>query len=197
MATVVNFQGKNYIEPGSYAATVYNPTSVANAGTFGNVMIIDTGLSINGSYEFAGGSGVHGELNQNLRSVYEFQNYEDFLSFMGGGLVSDIAKKIFTPVEGVIGAPKLYYVRAATTKSAVITLTLPVGNALILKCKNEGIVGNGVKIGEVLKVGYSAKIVAGETTDTFKLQIYRGSFAGVDKDGEPFGVYSIDKPFLF
>lgn len=193
MATVVNFQGKNYIEPGSYAATVYNPTSVANAGTFGNVMIIDTGLSINGSYEFAGGSGVHGELNQNLRSVYEFQNYEDFLSFMGGGLVSDIAKKIFTPVEGVIGAPKLYYVRAATTKSAVITLTMSQGNALILKCKNEGIVGNGVKIGEVLKVGYSAKIVAGETTDTFKLQIYRGSFAGVDKDGEPFGVYSIDK----
>ena len=55
MATVVNFHGKNYIEPGSYAATVYNPTSVVNVAEFGNVMIIDTGLSMNGSYEFAGG----------------------------------------------------------------------------------------------------------------------------------------------
>ena len=28
MSTVVNFQGKKCIEPGSYAAVVYNPTSV-------------------------------------------------------------------------------------------------------------------------------------------------------------------------
>ena len=45
MSTVVNFHGKNYIEPGSYAATVYNPTSVVNVAEFGNVMIIDTGLN--------------------------------------------------------------------------------------------------------------------------------------------------------
>ena len=101
MSTVVNFHGKNYIEPGSYAATVYNPTSVVNVAEFGNVMIIDTGLSlatVNGTNsEFAGGSGVKGELAQGLKSVYEFTNYEDFLSFMGGGLVGDIANKIFTP----------------------------------------------------------------------------------------------------
>lgn len=45
MATVVNFHGKNYIEPGSYAVSVYNPTSVVNVSEFGNVMIIDTGLA--------------------------------------------------------------------------------------------------------------------------------------------------------
>ena len=193
MATVVNFQGKNYIEPGSYAATVYNPTSVANVGDFGNVMIIDTGLSMNGTYEFAGGSGVQGELNQGLKSVYEFQNYEDFLAFMGGGLVGDIAEKIFTPIAGAAGAPKLFYVRAATTLAATIDLTLSEGNVLSLKCKNEGVVGNGVEVESVLKVGYAAKIVAGDAVDTFKLQIFRGSFSGVDKDGEPFGVYPIDK----
>ena len=82
MATVVNFHGKNYIEPGSYAVSVYNPTSVVNVSEFGNVMIIDTGLAKNGDYEFAGGSGIHGELNKGLKSVYEFDNYEDFLSFM-------------------------------------------------------------------------------------------------------------------
>lgn len=191
MATVVNFHGKNYIEPGSYAATVYNPTSVVNVAEFGNVMIIDTGLSKNGTYEFAGGSGVHGELAQGLKSVYEFTNYEDFLSFMGGGLVGDIANKIFTPIDGAAGAPKLYYVRAATTKCATITLTISASNALVLKCKNEGIVGNGVKVEEVLKVGYGAQIVNGDTPDTFKIQVYRGSFMGVDEAGEPFGAKSL------
>lgn len=191
MATVVNFHGKNYIEPGSYAATVYNPTSVVNVAEFGNVMIIDTGLSMNGSYEFAGGSGVHGELSQGLKSVYEFENYEDFLSFMGGGLVGDIAEKIFTPLTGAAGAPKLFYVRAATTKCANLTVTISEGNTLVLKCKNEGIVGNGVKVEEVLKVGYGAQIVAGDEADTFKLQVYRGSFMGVDDAGEAYGAYSL------
>lgn len=187
MATVVNFHGKNYIEPGSYAVSVYNPTSVVNVSEFGNVMIIDTGLSINGDYEFAGGSGIHGELNKGLKSVYEFNSYEDFLAFMGGGIVGDIAQKIFTPMDGVIGAPKLYYCRAATTKCAVITLTIGSGS-LKLKCKNEGIAGNGVLQDGQLKVGYAAKIIAGtEDTTKFKCQIFRGSFMGVDKDGEPYG----------
>lgn len=190
MATVVNFHGKNYIEPGSYAATVYNPTSVVNVAEFGNVMIIDTGLAMNGAYEYAGGSGVQGELSQGLKSVYEFTNYEDFLAFMGGGLVGDIANKIFTPLDGSAGAPKLYYVRAAKTTCATLTATISGSNTLVLKCKNEGIVGNGVKVDDVLKVGYGAQIVAGETADTFKLQVYRGSFMGVDDAGEAFGAKS-------
>lgn len=192
MATVVNFHGKNYIEPGSYAVSVYNPTSVVNVSEFGNVMIIDTGLAKNGDYEFAGGSGIHGELNKGLKSVYEFDNYEDFLSFMGGGLVGDIAQKIFTPRDGVAGAPKLFYCRAATTKCANITLTFSSGNSLILKCKNEGEVGNGVINGGVLKVGYAARVITGsDDSSKFKCQVYRGSFMGVDKDGEPYGSASL------
>lgn len=192
MATVVNFHGKNYIEPGSYAVSVYNPTSVVNVSEFGNVMIIDTGLAKNGDYEFAGGSGIHGELNKGLKSVYEFDNYEDFLSFMGGGLVGDIAEKIFTPRDGVAGAPKLFYCRAATTKCANITLTFGSGNSLVLKCKNEGEVGNGVIESGVLKVGYAARVITGsDDPSKFKCQVYRGSFMGVDKDGEPYGSASL------
>ena len=146
MATVVNFHGKNYYEPGAYAATVYNPTSVTNVAEFGNVLIIDTGLSKNGNFEFSGGSGVNGELSKGLKSVYEFTAYEDFLNFIGGGMIGDVAEKIFTPAAGVNGAPKVYYARAATTRSAKITLTF--GDAtLVLKCKNEGVCGNGVKTG--------------------------------------------------
>ena len=194
MATVVNFHGKNYIEPGSYAVSVYNPTSVVNVSEFGNVMIIDTGLAKNGDYEFAGGSGIHGELNKGLKSVYEFDNYEDFLSFMGGGLVGDIAEKIFTPRDDVAGAPKLFYCRAATTKCANITLTFGSGNSLVLKCKNEGEVGNGVIEGGVLKVGYAARVITGsDDPSKFKCQVYRGSFMGVDDDGEPYGSASISK----
>lgn len=195
MSTVVNFFGRNCIEPGSYAATIYNPTSVVNVAEFGNVMIIDDGLSlatINGvSSEFAGGSGVKGELASGIKSVYEFENYQDFLSFMGGGLIADIAKKIFTPYDGQVGAPKLYYVRAATTVAATITLTLSTGNSLVFKCKNEGLCGNGIAVDGVLKKGYAAKIIEGETENTFRVQVLRGSFAGEDSYGEPFGAYTL------
>lgn len=187
MATVVNFHGKNYIEPGAYAVSVYNPTSVTNVSEFGNVMIIDTGLAKSDAYEFAGGSGIHGELNKGLKSVYEFTTYEDFLSFMGGGLVGNIAEKIFTPMDGVLGAPKLYYCRAATTTCALITLVAG-ASAIEFKCKNEGIVGNGIINGGQLKVGYAARIVSGtDDASKFKCQIFKGSFMGVDDAGEPFG----------
>lgn len=192
MATVVNFHGKNYIEPGAYAVSVYNPTSVVNVSEFGNVMIIDTGLAKSGTYEFAGGSGIHGELNKGLKSVYEFDNYEDFLSFMGGGLVGDIAQKLFIPMDGAAGAPKVYYCRAATTTCANITLKLGLDSSIVLKCKNEGISGNGVIDGGQLKVGYAAAIVKGtDDASLFKMKVYRGSFMGVDDAGEPYGSRSL------
>lgn len=199
MATVVNFHGKKYIEPGAYAVSVYNPTSVVNVSQFGNVMIIDTGLSQTNAdyaspgggqncYEFSGGSGVNGELSQGLKSVYEFENYEDFLSFIGGGQIGDIAQKIFEPRSGVLGAPKLYYVRAAATTAAKMVLTLKTGVTLTLVCKNEGYTGNAVVSDSTLKLGYAAKVVAGtEDVSKFKLQIYQGSFMGVDAAGEPYG----------
>lgn len=191
MSTVSNFYGRACIEPGSYAATVYNPTSVVNVANFGNVMIIDTGLSKNNEYEFAGGAGINGELSKGLKSVYEFSDYESFAAFMGGGKVCDIAQKLFTPVGQSKGTPKLYYTRAATTKCANISLELSAGITLNLKCKNEGIAGNGALVGGVLKVGYAAKIIAG-INGGFALQVSRGSFQGVDEAGESYGAKSVE-----
>lgn len=198
MATVVNFHGKKCIEPGSYAAIVYNPTSVVNVSEFGNVMIIDTGLSLatvnSTNSEYAGGSGINGTLNKGLKSVYSFETYEDFVQFMGGGLVADIAKKIFTPRDGAAGAPKLFYTRAAATTPARITLEISTGNTLELTCKNEGLCGNGIVDGNgVLKKGYAAKLVAGSATGTYALQILMGTFMGNDEYGEPFGSYTFEE----
>lgn len=187
MSQVVNFFGKNYIEPGVYSVNTYNPVSVANVANFGNAMIIDTGLSVDGSYEFAGGSGVNGELNKGIKSVYEFNNYNDFYNFMGGGKVADIAKNLFSPAVGQSGIPKLYYVRAATTAAADIVLTMSAGNSITLTCKNEGLAGNGQIVSSVLKAGYAATIIAGLTAGKFILQIHKGNFAGVDEYGEPYG----------
>ena len=37
MSTVVTMNGKTYVEPGSYAITVYQPTSVVNVASFGRL----------------------------------------------------------------------------------------------------------------------------------------------------------------
>lgn len=192
MATVVNFHGKSCIEPGSYAVSEYNPTSVVNVSEFGNVMIIDNGdyqkqTQGSNTLEFAGGSGINGELAKGLKAIYQFDEYNDFLSFMGGGVVADFAQYIFTPRPGQAGAPNVYYARAAKTTAGKITLTIGSGS-LVLTCKNEGIAGNGVIESGALKVGYAAQIVAGTDDSTkFKLQVYRGNYMGVDTAGEPIG----------
>lgn len=194
MATVVNFFGKKCIEPGSYAAMKYTPHSTVNVAEFGNVMIIDTGLSLEdnnadgAAVEFAGGAGVNATSVSagGLKSVYAFESINDFNDFMGGGLVVDIARVIFTPRDGAAGAPKLYYVRAANTKPAKLAIN---SSDITLTCKNEGNVGNGIvdSVNSKLQVGYSAKIVAGDIdSNKFKLIIYKGTYAGTDKDGETF-----------
>ena len=192
MSTVVNFQGKNCIEPGSYAATVYNPTSVANVANFGNAMIIDTGLSLSGGVEFSGGSGIKGTISKGVKAVYEFTAWEDFSAFVNGGPLADVAKKLFMPIEGSVGIPKLYYTRAATTTPANIVLTMGTKGDITLTCKNEGIAGNGVidMQSGILKTGYAAKIISGSVNGAFKLQIYKGTWTGNDKDGEAYGTKS-------
>lgn len=192
MATVVNFHGKSCVEPGSYAVSEYNPTSVVNVSEFGNVMIIDNGdyqkqTQGSNTLEFAGGSGINGELAKGLKAIYQFDEYNDFLSFMGGGVVADFAQYIFTPRPGQAGAPNVYYARAAKTTAGKITLTIGSGS-LVLTCKNEGVAGNGVIESGALKVGYAAQIVAGtDDSNKFKLQVYRGNYMGVDTAGEPIG----------
>ena len=115
MSTVVTMNGKTYVEPGSYAITVYQPTSVVNVASFGRVMIIDTGLSQekagDATYEFAGGAGIAGVDASGRKAIYAFENFEDFSDFMGGGMITDLAQKLFTPIDGSLGTPRLRSLR--------------------------------------------------------------------------------------
>lgn len=197
MSSVVNLKGKKYIEPGSYAVTNYSSISTVNVGQYGNVMIIDTGMSkmtINTvEYEFAGGSGFKGEIQDGLKSIYQFETKEDFRSFMGGGVLSDIVGHVFEPGAGNAGAPKLYYVRAATTTAASLVLTFATGETITLNCKNEGVCGNGIISDNLLKVGFSAKVIEGVAASTFVLQIFKGNYQGEDSYGEPYGTKTLDQ----
>lgn len=152
MSTVVTMNGKTYVEPGSYAITVYQPTSVVNVASFGRVMIIDTGLSQekagDATYEFAGGAGIAGVDASGRKAIYAFENFEDFSDFMGGGMITDLAQKLFTPIDGSLGTPRLYYTRAAATVPAKLTIGSG-NNSIVLTCLNEGVVGNGIAEGDM------------------------------------------------
>lgn len=201
--------GKTYIEPGSYAITVYNPTSVVNVASFGRVMIIDTGLSQEKSgdrtYEFAGGAGIAGTNASGRKAIYQFENFEDFSDFMGGGMITDIAQKLFTPIDGSLGTPRLYYTRAAQTEAATLTIGTT-NKGIILTAQNEGFVGNAQLNGVMeelsngtlkgLAVGY-ALIISKGTVDTAKFvaTIYQGNYRGTDAAGEPYGTYSFAQAF--
>lgn len=201
--------GKTYVEPGSYAITVYQPTSVVNVASFGRVMIIDTGLSQekagDATYEFAGGAGIAGVDASGRKAIYAFENFEDFSDFMGGGMITDLAQKLFTPIDGSLGTPRLYYTRAAATVPAKLTIGSG-NNSIVLTCLNEGVVGNGIAEGDMselsngtlenLKVGYALAIKAGvDDTSKFIATIYRGNYRGTDAAGEPYGTYTLAQAY--
>jgi hypothetical protein len=203
MATIVNFFGRNVIEPGSYAATTRKQISTVNVSEFGNVMIIDTGNLVGADgLEFSGGSGINGTSYQGSKSIYEFRGFEDFFNFIGGGgLLSLVAQKLFIPADGLLGTPKLFYARAAATKPAVMNVPAGADGALVLTCKNEGTVGNANDGNKAiptskanLKTGYACAIVSGTTgtNNTYILEVYRGTWSGLDSGGEPYGNYSFD-----
>ncbi len=139
MSTVINFNGRRVIEPGVYAQTRSNVSTIPTAFPFGDVVIIDTGSGAS----WGGGSGINGELSQGLESVYSFDNPNDFRSFVKGGQIWDTSDFIFNPLSGASAPSSVYVVRAAQTAAARITFSLTNGSVSFIS-KNEGLVGNGV-----------------------------------------------------
>lgn len=179
MPLVVNFNNKQIVEPGSYSTIKGLGAVPPVTGSFGTVLIIDTGLGKN--YGF--GSGVIGELATDAQAVYEFSSGEDCKKAFGGGLLWDLMDYLWNPSRNGRGIQKLQYARAATTAAAVKTIAFSNGS-ITVKAKNEGLRGNGVLTGSVLTRGYSMKLKAG-TIDSSKfiLQFYEGQYRGADASG--------------
>jgi len=189
MATVVTFGNRNIIEPGVYSQIKANVNANPIPFSAGNVLIIDTGEGSG----FGGGSGINGELSNNLDSVYAFDSLSEFRQFVRGGLLWDLAEYLFIPVNGAQGAPRIYIVRAATTASATISYNFnagPNGGIFKVKCKNEGTAGNGQTAGGTdnkVRIGYAAHLKQGVINNTkYYLEFTEGTFKGFDNDLDPY-----------
>src|SRR3990167_8982749 len=100
MATVINFNNKQIIEPGAYSQIKALISSKPQDSSSGNLLIIDAGSGAG----YGGGSGISGELASNLDSIYGFDTLQDFKAFVRGGILWDVADYIFNPKNGVPGA---------------------------------------------------------------------------------------------
>lgn len=189
MATVVTFGNKNIVEPGVYSQIKANVNVQPVDFSTGNIMIIDTGEGAG----FGGGSGINGELANNLDAVYAFDSLSDFRNFVRGGILWDLAEYLFIPVNGGSGAQRIYLTKAATTVAATGTFNFTNGadgGTFAFKCKNEGDAGNGATAGgtdDKVRTGYGALMKAGIINSSkYFIEFYEGTFKGYDNDNDPF-----------
>lgn len=143
--------------------------------SYGNIAIIDSGIGAG----WGGGSGVNGEFAQGVESAYEFTKIQDFQAFVKGGELWNLAQGLFKPASGSSGVSKITLIQARETEGAEIEYNLTNGD-ILLECKDEGLNGNGVLATGNLAKGYGAKLLAGQTANTFILYIYHGTFKGID-----------------
>lgn len=155
MATKVLVGGKYQTRPGVYATIVSGVKNPANATSYGNLLIIDSGIGAN----FGGGSGINGYFKQGADSIYSFDNIEDFQAFVKGGELWNLAKPLFKPANNQPGISKLIYVKAATTTQAEMAWTLTNGSFTI-QTRDEGLSANGALDATYnLSAGIGSKLV--------------------------------------
>jgi hypothetical protein len=201
MATKFTFKNQVVKLPGSYSNFVSGVTNPPLALSYGNVLLIDNGLG----GDYGAGAGATGTLSSGPDSIYQAETLKEFRDAVGGGIFWDIAEKLFQPngPGGGNGVSKLFYARAATTVAAEETLTFTGGGAnggtAVIQAKNEGTVGNGVEVTNVLTRGYAITMVAGvNDPNKFIFKFWRGTYRGVDGNGYLYdGVAEADtKPVL-
>jgi len=200
MATEVNFEGRKIILPGVYSTIKSGIKNPPISLSYGNVLIIDTGLGAG----YGGGAGIDGELSSGLDTVYPVDNIVDFRNMVKGGYWYALAKPLFEPLAqpGVKGASTVYYVRAATTVASTMTFN-PVGSGanggtLVMQTRDEGLIGNGTLVSTELRKGYAFKMSAGVLDPAkYILTFYIGTYTGLAADGFPYGnVAEVDSPPL-
>lgn len=142
MPQIINFNGRNSIEPEVLASIQSGNTFPALSADFGKVLIIDLG----GGAEYGGGSGINGQFKQNNNSIYQFNDLASFRTWMRGGKHWATAEFLWNPTNNGTGISSLYYVKAATTTYAIIEFPIFTNTGdLTIKTLAEGVGANGVK----------------------------------------------------
>lgn len=199
MAKAFLFDGKRITLPGAYSNIEFQVDNPPIASQSGEVLIIDTGL-------FAGkyggfGSGISGTHKSGLASGISFTSLEQMRKVIGGGRLWQLAFPLFKPNgANSQGASKIHIFKAATTVAASdimafgddsSSLSQPIGEYggdINISCKAEGLVGNGeLDNGNELRVGFGWKMFRSSIdSDKYYIEFYRGSFKGLDSDGDPY-----------
>lgn len=179
MATKINVNGRLVQRPGVYAYILSGIQNPPLNLSYGNICIIDDGIGAS----FSGGSGVNGAFKQGKDSIYNFTSVQDFQAFVKGGELWNLAQPLFKPISNnplINGISRLTYIRAATTTSATVAMSLTHGT-VSFKTRDEGLTANGALTGDVLTSGYGAMIIdSPSTSGKYRLQIYHSTYKGLD-----------------
>jgi hypothetical protein len=179
------FGNKQITIPGSYARTQGATNTPSSGVDFGTVLMIDTGTFAS---NWGGGSGINGELLQGKSAINTFADLEEAQTVLMGGLGYQAVKKVFVPYDiSTPGAPRIKFIKAATTTCAYVPYALE-NVSFKIKAKNEGPGGNGIKdsVTNLLAKGYGSLFKAGTVANSVQLVIYVGSFTGNDAYGMPY-----------
>ena len=154
MATKVIINGKPTQKPGVYSTIISGITNPSTSRSPGNILLIDDGIGAG----YGGGSGVNGTNASGVNTVYSFTTPQDFQAFIKGGELYNMAPALFNPAPNQLGVATLFFIKAATTTPAQVSLALGAGH-LVIGTKDEGISANGVLANTNLASGYAAKLI--------------------------------------
>lgn len=165
--------------PGVYSEFVSGVNNAPIQASFGNVLIIDTGLGSKGylGSGFSGGSGVSGELKSGVDSVQSFSTLRQYRDSIRGGELWTLAKPLFQPqgAGNAQGAPRVDFIKAASTTSAEISYTFTGGGAnggvFEVQVKDEGLVGNGYEFDQTAASSVLTVTAEGANPDSISVVI--------------------------
>jgi len=183
MSTKINVKGKLVSRPGVYTDIKSGIKNPPVNFSYGNVLIIDTGIGAT----WGGGSAVTGQQKNGLDTLYVFDNMQQMRDFVRGGLLWLLAEPLFRPANdpNIPGVSKVLYIRAATTTKSSYTWTLVgaggQGGTAVIDTVDEGLGSVGSLTNTVLTKGYGSKIIA-DPNDAAKFifQFYVGTYRGND-----------------
>jgi len=187
MATEFYFGGKKVKLPGVYTNIKSGIKNQPLVSDYGKVLLIDTGTGAG----FAGGAGVNGEISQGVDSLYGMSALTDFRGMVKGGKLWKVAEPLFKPKGAELGISNLYFIKAATTTSALMTFTATGGGSnggeLNIYCVDEGTCSNGSVESDNLITGYAYTVeAAANDPGKWVLKIYTGTYKGEHTDGYAF-----------